>query len=322
MVIPVRYQGLLASGVQWLRAVAKTIEFRQLQYFVAVAEELHFGRAAHRLGMSQPPLSRQIKALERGLDIPLFERSKHGVRLTDAGEVFLEETRMTLEQVSRAAEMAQRAYRGELGQLTLGVAPLLEGGAYPALEARMGKLFPRIQISRHVLASDEQIPLVRKGTLDAGLVRLPLEEHDFLTVEFLFREALLVMMRDDNPLAKRRTVRIRELTGQKRIAIRKKFNSAFYQYISRLCDRSGYRAARVVPVNSVHELIDSVLAGRGVALVPASVKREVRIGLHYARVADQNAETQIGLVYLRNHQSQVVDLLQRAVNEIEWRNVV
>jgi DNA-binding transcriptional LysR family regulator len=301
--------------------MGNTIELRQLRYFVAVAEELNFGRAAHRLGMSQPPLSRQIKALEQGLNAPLFDRTKHAVQLTAEGRVFLEETRRTLEQVSRSIEMTQRAHRGELGQLALGVAPLLEASVYPALEARIRKLFPHVKINRHVLPSDEQVPLVRNGTLDAGLVRLPVQEHDFLTIEFLFREALLVMMRDDNPLARRKKVRIRELSGQNRIAIRKRFNPAFYRHIYGLCDRSGYRAKRIVPVNTVAELIDSVLAGHGVAIVPASFKRQVTTGLNYARVLDKNSDIQIGLVYRRNHHSQIVRLLERAADQIEWRNV-
>ncbi len=300
----------------------KTIELRQLRYFVVLAEELNFGRAAGRLGMSQPPLSRQIKELERRLSAPLFERTKHAVQLTVAGRVFLEETRRTLEQVSRSIEMAQRAHRGELGQLALGVAPLLEASAYPVLEAHIQKLFPHIRVNRHVLPSDEQVPLVRHGSLDAGLVRLPLEEHDFLTVEFLFREALVVMMREDHPLAKRRVVRIRELSGENRIAIRKKFNPAFYRHVYSLCDRSGYCAGRVIPVNTVPELIDSALGGRGVAIVPASFKRQVTTGLNYARILDRNADIQIGLIRRRNHHSQIVHLLERAIHQIEWRNIV
>lgn len=310
----------VVNGVQRLFWMAKTIELRQLRYFVVLAEELNFGRAARRLGMSQPPLSRQIKELERELGTPLFERTKHAVQLTVAGRVFLEETRRTLEQVSRSLEMAQRAHRGELGQLALGVAPLLDASVYPALEAHISRAFPHVQVKRHVLPSDEQAPLIRNGTLDAGIVRLPLEEHDSLTLEFLFREALVVMMRDDNRLANRRAVRIAELSGQNRIAIRKKFNPAFYGYVHALCDRTGYRA-RVVPVNTVPELLNSVLRGDGVAIVPASFKRQVTSSLHYARIHDKNADIQVGLIHRRNDGSPVLRLLQRVIHQMQWVNI-
>lgn len=301
--------------------MAKTIELRQLRYFVVLAEELNFGRAAERLGMSQPPLSRQIKELERELDAPLFERTKHSVQLTVAGRVFLEETRRTLDQVSRSLQIAQRAHRGELGQLALGVAPLLEASAYPALEAHIKKAFPHVQVKRRVVPSDEQAPLIRNGTLDAGLVRLPLEEHDFLTVEFLFREALVIMMRDDNEFANRRAVRMALLCGQNRIAIRKKFNPALYSYIHELCRRTGYGTARVIQVNTVPELLNSVLRGDGVAIVPASFKRQVTSGLRYARVLDKNADIQVGLIYRRNSDSHVLHLLKRVIHQMEWVNL-
>jgi DNA-binding transcriptional LysR family regulator len=128
--------------------MVKTIELRQLQYFVVVAEELHFSRAAQRLGISQPPLSRQIQELEKRLGVRLFERSKHSVRLTVAGRVFLEETRKTLEQVVRSQQLAQRAAHGELRRLALGVAPLLETSVYPALEAHIKRAFPHLEVKR------------------------------------------------------------------------------------------------------------------------------------------------------------------------------
>jgi DNA-binding transcriptional LysR family regulator len=301
--------------------MSKTIELRQLRYFVALAEELNFGRAAQRLGMSQPPLSRQIKELERELGAPLFERTKHAVQLTVAGQVFLEETRRTLEQVSRSLEMAQRAHRGELGELALGVAPLLEASVCPALEAQMKKAFPHVKMRCHALLSDEQVPLIRNASLDAGIVRLPLEEHDGLTLEFLFREALVVMMGGHNSLANRKSLRVSELAGQNRIAIRKKFNPAFYSHIQALCERGGYHPEQVNAFHTVPEMVNAVLNAEGVAIVPASFKRQVSSKLHYARVLDKNADIQVGLIYRRNNQSQIVHLLQRVIHQIDWPNM-
>lgn len=302
--------------------MAKPIELRQLRYFVVLAEELHFSRAAERLGISQPPLTRQIQEIERALGTRLFERSKHSVELTPAGRVFQEETRKTLEQVARSEQLAQRAARGELGWLNLGVAPLLEKSVYPALEAHIRRAFPHLEIKRHVLGSEEQAPLIRQGTLDAGLVRLPLEEHDLLTVEFLFREGLLMMMRDDNQFVKRRAVRMEEFCGQNRVVIRKKLNSALYRYVNDLCHRNGYRAARVVQVDTIPELLNAVLKGDGVAVVPASLKRQVTSGLRYVRFVEKNADIQVGLARPRDRGSPALHLVQRVIHDMKWPTVL
>ena len=302
--------------------MAKTIELRQLRYFVALAEELHFSRAAGRVGISQPPLTRQIRDLERQLGAPLFDRDKHSVQLTAAGRVFLEETRKTLEQVARAQQLAQRAARGELGRLNLGVAPLLETTAYPALETHLRRAFPHLEIKHHVLGSQEQVPLIRQGSLDGGLVRLPLEEHDLLAVEFLFREALLMMMRDDNEFARRRAVRMEEFCEHNRVVIRKKFNPALYRYVDDLCHRNGYRAVRVVQVDTIPELLNAVLKGDGVAVVPASLKRQVTSGLRYVRFTEKNADIQVGLVRPRDHGSPALHLVERMIHEMKWPALV
>lgn len=303
------------------QAMTTPIELRKLQYFVVLAEELNFGRAAMRLKMSQPPLSRQIRKLEHELGFPLFERNTHSVHLTIAGQVFLNESRRTLEHLEHGIETARRAYRGELGQLNLGVAPWLEATVWPDLEKHIRNDFPHLQVKRYVVPSDEQVALIRNGGLDAGLVRLPLQEHDALTLEFLFREALLVMTPDGNPLADTKRIRFAELGNQNRIVIRKALNPAFYGYVRQLCEHNGYHAGRTIPVNTSAELVDSVLKGDGVAIVPASLKRQFKSGLHYARVLDTNADTQVGLIYLRENYSTMLHIFKRAIHEMRWSNL-
>ena len=154
--------------------------------------------------------------------------------------------------------------------------------------------------------------------VETGWVRLPLEEHDLLTVEFLFRERLLMMMRDDNELARRRAVRMGEFCGQNRVVIRKKFNSALYRYIDDLCRRNGYRAVRVAHVDTIPELLNAVLKGDGVAVVPSSLKRQVTSGLRYTRFIEKNADIQVGLVRPRDHGSPALQLVQRTIHEMPW----
>lgn len=302
-------------------AMTTPVELRQVRYFVVVAEELNFGRAAIRLQMSQPPLSRQIRKLERELGLSLFERNTHSVHLTAAGQVFLNESRRTLEQVERSIEMAKRAHRGEMGQLNLGVAPWLETTVCRRLEKHIHKIFPQLEIKHHVIPSDEQVLLVRNGGLDAGFVRLPLAEHDGLTLEFLFRESLVVMLPDASPLAKAKRMHVAELADRNRIVFRKTLNPALYSHVRDLCERNGYHAGRLIPVDTGTELVDSVLKGDGVAIVPASLKRQITSGLHYARVLDSNADTQVGLIYRRENHSTMLHLLRRAIHDVQWSNL-
>lgn len=259
------------------------IDLRQLRYFVVLAEERHFSRAAEQLGISQPPLTRQIQELEQGLGARLFDRNKHSVELTPAGRVFLEETRKTLEQGTRSVQLAQRAAGGDPGRLNLGVAPLLETSVYHALELRIRRSFPHLEIKCHVLPRSAAHD-------DAG----------------------------HNEFAKGKTVRMEEFCAQSRVVIRKKFNSGLYRYVNDICHRNCYHAARVVPVSTLPELLNAVLKREGVAVVPASLKGQVTSSLRYIRLQEKNADIHVGLVRPRDRGSPALRLARRIIQEMEW----
>src|SRR5262245_14262882 len=161
------------------------MELRHLRYFVAVAEELNFGRAAHRLGIAQPPLSRQIQALEAELAVRLFVRSGRRVQMTDAGRVLLEEARAALRQAERAGDRARRAGRGELGRPAVAFAPAAELSMVTRLIAPFAARHPNVQVEVRAMDPDEHFGALQAGTIEAGVLPLPVQGPEGIVVERL-----------------------------------------------------------------------------------------------------------------------------------------
>ena len=182
------------------------MELRHLRYFVTLADELHFGRAARRLGISQPPLSQQIKALEDGLGARLFERTNRRVALTQAGRMFLDEARATLAQADRAVQVARRAQRGELGELRIGMfpsAPLIPVVGRSILAFRRG--YPDVQLTLSEFESRQQMQALAEGREHIAIVRGPASPNvpAELSASELLRERLVMVMPADHALARR-----------------------------------------------------------------------------------------------------------------------
>ncbi len=167
------------------------MDLRQLRYFIAVAEELSFSRAAERLHVSQPPLSVHVKGLEEDLGIRLFDRSNRGVTLTAAGQVFYDEIRTVLRRLEQARLKAQNAGRGERGTLSIGFVSIADYGVLPPALKRFREEFPQVEVQLHELTTDAQIREIRGGRLDLGIGLGPVEEAD-LVFETLLRESLLL----------------------------------------------------------------------------------------------------------------------------------
>jgi DNA-binding transcriptional LysR family regulator len=171
----------------------REIEFRHLRYFAAVAETLHFGKAAERLGMAQPPLSQQIKKLEGYLGYALFERTTRGVRLTKVGQFFLERARSTLAKAGDDVEMARRLGRGQEGVLTVGFSGSTMFTALPKAIGRYRRTYPMVEFRLRELATTEQMAALGEGTLDAGFLRDG-EAREGLTIEPVLREPYVAVL--------------------------------------------------------------------------------------------------------------------------------
>ena len=188
------------------------LEVRQLRYFVAVAEELHFGRAAERLGMTQPPLSRAVRELERQLDVRLLERTTRQVTLTPAGEVLLREARTAIEAVGAAGRRAQHAGRTEPG-LRLAMKPDYDGGLLPEILAAYACDAAALPVELVLSGWGEQLPALHDGSADVALLPIPFDERG-VDVEPLLTEPRLLALAADDPLAARPTLRVADLAGR------------------------------------------------------------------------------------------------------------
>ena len=247
------------------------LEFSQLRCFVAAAEELHFGRAAERLNMTQPPLSRQIQLLEHALDVKLLERTSRSVQLTPVGRAFLPEARRVLRITESAAMMAKRVARGEAGTITIGSSGGSSYSFLPRLVALATAEMPDVDIVLRELVTTAQIEALGANRIDLGLVRLPIDRRG-LGVMCVLREQLMVAMPRNHPLAKGGDPAVRDLDRQDFIMYSPTENRYFHDLVT-----SVLRASEVLPnyvqyIHQIHTILGLVGVGRGIALVPESAQ--------------------------------------------------
>ena len=171
------------------------MEFRQLRYFVTVAQQLHFGKAAERLQITQPALSKQIRVLETELGIELFIRTKRTVKLTKAGEVFLEQAQQLLKQASVAIQLAKRTASGELGRLTIGFTPTATYTVLPELIRRFRSHYPQVEVEMLDLSTEAQVTAINKGEIDLGLLHPPIDSRGLEIYPLLAEKFVAVLPR-------------------------------------------------------------------------------------------------------------------------------
>jgi DNA-binding transcriptional LysR family regulator len=246
-------------------------EFTQLRCFVAVAEDLHFGRAAQRLNMTQPPLSRQIQMLEQGLGTLLFKRSSRSVQLTPAGRAFLPEARQILRLAQRAAWSAKRAARGEAGSITLGFTAGASYAVLPELLAMATRDMPNVAFVLREMRTAEQMEALATGSQDAGLIRLPVERRGMELI-CLARETLVLALPENHPLAQGPAPSLPDLAPFSFVMYAPLDAQYFHDLVFSL-----FRAADAMPnfvqhAGQVHTVLALVSAGLGVALVPESAR--------------------------------------------------
>ena len=213
------------------------VELRQLRQFVAVAEELSFRRAAARLHMSQPPLTVTIKGLEAEIGRPLFERSKHQVKLTGPGSLFLFEARRILAQAERAVQIAQSASNGVLHLSHLGSATL---GILPPLLRDFQRDYPSIELNVTMAGTFHQVEMLRRGEVDLGLIRVPIEDARGLKVTVLCEEKMLIAVPADHPLATHKTVKVEMLAAEPFISYPPPEGPSFEGIFVSACQRAGF----------------------------------------------------------------------------------
>ena len=277
------------------------MELRQLRYFVAVAEAGNFSRAAERLYVSQPPLSTQIKSLERELGVRLLERSNRGVSLTAAGSVFFAETRALLARLEHAKSQALQAERGEAGVLSIGFVSIADYSILPPTLKSFRAQYPRVEVELHELTTDAQIRELRAARLDLGIGLAPVDEPD-LEFEPVLRESLVLAAPSEGPVSKGAgAIDLRTLAKTSFIIPPREIGPGLYDLIISHCRSFGFTPRITQEARQMQTVIGLVSAGMGVALVPSSVRNLKRTGVQYRPLRGKPALIESGLLRLRGH---------------------
>lgn len=272
------------------------MELRQIQRFVAVAEELHFGRAARRLRMSQPPLSQQIQALERELGAALFERTKRSVHLTKVGEAMLAEAYRLLEQGERVRNAAQRASAGEIGRLNLGCVTSAFYQILPPILDRFRARYPEVGLSLREIDTADALPELASGRLDFGLIRLDAVEEPF-KMRPLRRDAFVIALPAEHALARRHKLALKDLAREEFVIFSRKVSPRFYDSIISACLKAGFSPNIAHESTSILSQVGFVACGLAVGLVPRSVKHLHMPGVIYRELSETIPLTDIALVW-------------------------
>ncbi|MBG6502202.1 LysR family transcriptional regulator [Pseudomonas aeruginosa] len=278
------------------------MELRHLRYFIAVAEELHFGRAAERLGISQPPLSQQIQALEEEIGARLFERTNRRVELTDAGRLFLDESRQVLAQVDKAVLLARRAHLGELGELKIGFtssAPFTS--TIPSSIHAFRKAYPDVHLDLQEMSSRQVLKALLEESLQVGVIR-PLALPDAVHWVELFREPLVAVLRADHPLAagSEDGLAIAALAEEPFVFFPRSYGPGLYDQVIALTRQAGFSPRIAQEASEAMTILGLVSAGLGESILPASFRRTRVDGVVYRTLREPEAPTAVWLVRRQN----------------------
>lgn len=291
------------------------MELRQLRYFVAVAEELHFRRAAQKLHVAQPPLSQQIKRLEKELGTELFRRTRRKVELTGAGESFLAEARRTLVHAERAGEAARSAARGEAGWLRIGFVGSISYDLLPRVLGEFREHYPQVQMDLRQLTTQAQIEALQTGDIDVGLAR-EMESVEGLTVLPLFTEPLIAALPDSHLLAGREQISLEELSKEQFITVPRSQAPRLYDRFVSLCHAAGFSPTISQEASQFPTILGLVSAELGVSAIPDAVRAFPKTGVSYLALTDDGAESSVSVAHRADENSAVIEAFLGVTDDV------
>jgi DNA-binding transcriptional LysR family regulator len=300
-----------------MSSVMNRLELRHFRYAVAVAETLHFGEAARRLHISQPPLSQQIRQLEEELGIQIFHRTKRRVQLTKAGDMFIQEARVILAQAEHAARVAERVGEGEAGQLIVAVAGSADSQFFIEVFRLFAKKNPRVRVALRNMSTVQQIEAIREGRIHAGFLVPPVDDPA-LAFERVIHQQIAVALPREHPLAGRGYVPLSALAAERHIMFARYLAPPFFDAIVAACRDAGFKLNVVHEVDNVNTACALVAAGLGVCFVPAGMgeRRSTAIQVRPLRPRLRHVESELVLVFRRELLCDLVQLFVAVVREI------
>ncbi len=271
------------------------MEIRQLRYFIAVAEEMHFNRAAARLHIAQPALSQQIQRLERELKTMLFARTTRSVELTETGKVLLVAARRVIMESEDALRSIEQAVEGRTGTLRVGFVGSAALNLIPRIVPPLRQMYPDLELELHELTTEQQLSSLEAGNLDVGIVR-DVESLPGITARELTREPLIVALPEDHPLAGQTTLALTDLAEAGFVVFPRQQVSRLYDVISALCLQAGFRMRVAQEAVQFPTILGLVAAKTGIAVVPEGMRALQLPGLRYVPLADEAATSTISLI--------------------------
>ncbi|MDF2652563.1 MAG: LysR family transcriptional regulator [Paenibacillus sp.] len=247
------------------------MELRQVAYFVAVAEECHFGRAARKIGIAQPALSQQIKQLEQELGGELFNRTKRHVSITDAGKVFLNESKLLLAQANHATKAVKSAFSGSAGELVLGFVESATWDILPRTLAAYRRLYPNVHVSLQPLHTINQMNAIREGKVHIGILGMPVDDPA-LSVYVLRKEAYLVALPAHHHLITKTKIHVQDLAEEPFVTTVREVGPSYYDSRIKVCMDAGFSPIIVQTARDMQTVLALVSSGLGIALINDSAK--------------------------------------------------
>lgn len=284
---------------------ANSLELRQLRYFIALAEELNFTRAAERLHISQPPLSAQIAQLETELGVKLFERNSRKVSLTDAGAVFLHDVRLIQSRLREAAERVKHVHSGLAGRIEIGLSGSHFLGPLPLFIAKLAHTHPDIDVVLNEMAPNEQLESLREQRIDISISRQSVED-DLLHSQLLWPDPLLVALPGGHALATHPALKLEALASERFIMLRRE-TSHFADQVFLACAAHGFTPHVAHSVAEVPAQLNLVAAGLGIALVPASTRNPQSGALVFCPLDEPGLQGHVHAVVRKGHKKTVVE---------------
>ncbi|WP_251865894.1 LysR family transcriptional regulator [Achromobacter sp. Marseille-Q4962] len=280
------------------------MELRHLRYFVTVAEELHFTRAAARLGIGQPPLSQQIQQLEREIGTPLFLRLPRGIALTEAGARFLEDARAILAGAERAVDTARRLGRGEEGAVTIGFTASAVFHPYlPSAIRAYRDRYPGVRISLTESTTQSLLRSLRAGDVDVAFVRPPYAPDPEFAAERVLDEPMLVALPPGHPLGRKRAVPMKALAGEDFVLYPRPIGAGLYDAILSACQRAGFSPRVIQEAPQMASIVSLVAAGVGISIVPAAMRHMGAEGVEYRPIRGDAPHALLDMAYRRHDRS-------------------
>jgi DNA-binding transcriptional LysR family regulator len=290
------------------------MELKHLRFVIALAEELHFGRAAARLYISQPPLSQHIKKLENELGTKLFLRTKRKVQLTEAGEILVEHGRRILSDVERTIQLVAKTGHGESGNLRIGSLNSARHTLSDAIRV-FARKYPHVRIEMLGILASERIEALHAGRIDVGFVNIPIEDP-YLAVKPLFWDPLVAAFPHRHRLAARKTVPMAALASERFVLISRRAKPAIHNLVITMCQEAGFSPQIVHEADDLQSMATMVAAGVGISIVAASVQPFQRSEIALRTLHPPGPLIGVGAAYRRDNTSNVLSLFLQVLDRL------